>query len=83
MLSVAENMIDEIINIFKNASFDVVVFEDLDRFKEPKILEELRIPDDMELVINIDGDQVGIYKLGVAEDDYVENKSVLEIIADC
>ena len=37
-----DQMIDEIINIFKNASFDVVVFEDLDRFKEPKILEELR-----------------------------------------
>lgn len=48
-----------------------------------KILEEVRIPDDMELVINIDGDQVGIYKLGAAEDDYIENKSVLEIVADC
>lgn len=48
-----------------------------------KILEEVRVPDDMELVINIDGDQVGIYKLRVAEDDYVENKSVLEIVADC
>lgn len=30
-----------------------------------------------------DGDQVGIYKLRAAEDDYIENKSVLEIIADC
>lgn len=48
-----------------------------------KILEEVRITDDMELVINIDGEQVGIYKLRATEDDYVENKSVLEIIADC
>lgn len=48
-----------------------------------RILEEVRIPDDMELVINIDGDQVGIYKLRVAEDDYIGNKSVLEIVADC
>ena len=37
-----DQMIDELINIFKNAPFDVVVFEDLDRFNEPKILEELR-----------------------------------------
>lgn len=37
-----DQMIDEIINIFKNAPFDVVVFEDLDRFNEPKALEELR-----------------------------------------
>ena len=37
----------------------------------------------MELVINIDGDQVGIYKLRAVENDYIENKSVLEIIADC
>ena len=48
-----------------------------------KILEEVRIPNDMELVINIDGDQVGIYKLRAVENDYIENKSVLEIIADC
>lgn len=48
-----------------------------------KILEEVRVPDDMELVINIDGDQVGIYKLRATKDDYIENRSVLEIIADC
>lgn len=48
-----------------------------------RILEEMRIPDDMELVINIDGDQVGIHKLRAAKDDYIENRSVLEIIADC
>lgn len=47
------------------------------------LLEEMKVPDDMELVINIDGDQVGIYKLRAAKDDYIENKSVLEIIADC
>ena len=37
-----EQMLDEIIYIFKNAKFRVVVFEDLDRFRVPEIYEDLK-----------------------------------------
>ena len=37
-----EQMVDEIIYIFKKSKYNVVVFEDLDRFKDVEIIEELR-----------------------------------------
>lgn len=37
-----EQMLDEIIYVFKRANYDVVIFEDLDRFENIEIMEELR-----------------------------------------
>ena len=44
-----EQMLDEIIYVFKQAKYEVVVFEDLDRFDNVAIIEELR---QLNLILN-------------------------------
>lgn len=47
-----------------------------------KLLEDMNVPDDMEVLVKVDDDTTNILKVEVASGDWYEDKPFLEIVAD-